>query len=147
MQHSSEAPKRPIRSPYAMVTHRGQSNQPKIFWGLVTRPQRKQNTGGGRPPKRLFLGLGSRPAASLRSPDAPAHSPTTPRTPTSRASVKGRDYTVVMEPDIAKSTLRLRPCDCDRTTRSTPSPTAAPNNAMVPVGIAGTGRTRTPHNP
>jgi len=77
-------------------------------------PNGKKTEGGGRPPKRLFLGLGSRPAASLRSPDAPAHAPTTPRTPTSRASVKGRDSTVVMEPDgrqidAASATLRLRP--------------------------------------
>jgi len=74
----------------------------------------EKNTGGGRPPKRLFLGLGSRPAASLRSPDAPAHALTTPRTPASRASVKGRDSTVVMEPDgrqidAASAALRLRP--------------------------------------
>jgi len=73
-----------------------------------------KNTGGGRPPKRLFLGLGSRLAASLRSPDALTHAPTTPRTPTSRASVKDRDSTVVMEPDgrqidTSSAALRLRP--------------------------------------
>ena len=58
-----------------------------------------KNTGGGRPPKRLFLDRGSRLAVSLRSPDAPIHAPTTLRTPASRASVKGRDSADVMEPD------------------------------------------------
>jgi len=36
-----------------------------------------KNTGGGRPPKRHVLGLGSRLAASLRSPDALTHAPAT----------------------------------------------------------------------
>ena len=82
------------------------------YSGVWSRDPNEKNTGGGRPPKRLFLGLGSRPAASLRSPDAPAHAPTTPRTPASRASVKGRDSTVVMKPDgrqidAASAALRL----------------------------------------
>jgi len=73
-----------------------------------------KNTGGGRPPKRHFLGLGSRLAASLRSPDALTHAPATPRTPASRASVKHRDSTVLMEPDgrqidASSAALRLRP--------------------------------------
>jgi len=86
-----------------MVTHRGRNTQPKIFClgsGHVT-PMAK-NTGGGRPPKRPFLGLGlgSRLAASLRSPDALAHAPTTPHTrPASQDSVKDRDSAVVTEPD------------------------------------------------
>jgi len=74
-----------------------------------------KNTGGGRPPKRLFLGRGlTRLAVSLRSPDAPIHAPTTLRTPASRASLKGRDSAVVMEPDgpqidASSAALRLRP--------------------------------------
>jgi len=72
-----------------------------------------KNTGGGRPPKRRFLGLGSRLAVSLRSPDALIHAPTTSRIPASRASVKGRDSAVVMEPDgrqidASSAALRLR---------------------------------------
>ena len=44
----------------------------------------------------------------------PAHAPTTPRTPASRASVKDRDSAVVLVPDgpqidASSATLRLRP--------------------------------------
>jgi len=72
-----------------------------------------KNTGGAIP-KRLFLGLGSRLAVSLRSPNALIYAPTTPRTPASRASIKGRDSAVVMEPDdrqldASSAALRLRP--------------------------------------
>jgi len=103
-------PKRPKPNSYGMATHRSRNNQPNMCRVLARVTPTAKKTGEGTPKRAM-----SRPGGAWRPPPQLRRArprPNYPRTPASRASVKGRDPAVVMEPDgrqIDASSAALRP--------------------------------------